>query len=340
MTIKEIALRANVSIGTVDRVLNNRGRVSKKTEENIRKIIKEIGYTPNIFGRRLSISKTYIFSVLIPKLHQDSQYWEMSAKGIDKAVSELKPYKINVNYLFYDKYSEQSQRKVLEKFMKSEMDGALIAPANTAQIKTFFSKLPKEIPYVLFNANIPDTDPVSFIGQDSFQSGVLAAKLMNLLIKNEGNSIAIIKVTNDCHINERAEGFTSYYKGNKNYKINLYTLDCCEKENFIDLIKKIIKVNPGLNGIFIPNSATHFGAEFVKTEGNKKIHIVGYDLVKENIDLLNEGYIDFLISQKADVQGYEGIYALYKHIVLGENISKRIMMPIDIITKENLLYYR
>jgi LacI family transcriptional regulator len=62
-------------------------------------------------------------------------------------------------------------------------------------------------------------------------------------------------------------------------------------------------------------------------------------LIPENVHYLKEGLIDFLISQKAETQGHEGIYALYRHVVLRQPCEKNIMMPIDIITKENLIYY-
>ena len=55
--VKEIARRANVSLATVDRVINNRGGVSKKTKEKIELIIKELNYQPNILARRLASPK-------------------------------------------------------------------------------------------------------------------------------------------------------------------------------------------------------------------------------------------------------------------------------------------
>lgn len=55
--VKEIARLANVSIGTVDRVLNNRVGVSEKTKAKILKIIEELNYQPNIFARRLASKK-------------------------------------------------------------------------------------------------------------------------------------------------------------------------------------------------------------------------------------------------------------------------------------------
>ena len=57
MTVQEIAKLANVSAGTVDRVLHNRKGVSQKTKEKIQAIIAEHDYKPNIIARQLKIIK-------------------------------------------------------------------------------------------------------------------------------------------------------------------------------------------------------------------------------------------------------------------------------------------
>jgi LacI family transcriptional regulator len=54
---------------------------------------------------------------------------------------------------------------------------------------------------------------------------------------------------------------------------------------------------------------------------------------------LTEGVIDFIISQKTRDQGYQGIFTLYRHLVLKEQCPKEILMPIEIITAENLPFY-
>ncbi|MGT9066275.1 LacI family DNA-binding transcriptional regulator, partial [Enterococcus faecalis] len=45
-TIKEIAEKAGVSRGTVDRALNNRGRINPEVAEKIKTIAKEMNYVP------------------------------------------------------------------------------------------------------------------------------------------------------------------------------------------------------------------------------------------------------------------------------------------------------
>ena len=44
VTINDVAKAAGVSKGTVDRVLHNRGEVSRKSKEKVLKVIEELGF--------------------------------------------------------------------------------------------------------------------------------------------------------------------------------------------------------------------------------------------------------------------------------------------------------
>ena len=59
ITIKDVARIAGVSIGTVDRVIHQRGEVSTKNRDLILRVIEEIGYKPNIYASALASNKHY-----------------------------------------------------------------------------------------------------------------------------------------------------------------------------------------------------------------------------------------------------------------------------------------
>ena len=65
VTIKEIAQMAGVSRGTVDRVLNNRGRVSEENARRIREIARSLGYQPNKAGIALAAQKKKLKIILV-----------------------------------------------------------------------------------------------------------------------------------------------------------------------------------------------------------------------------------------------------------------------------------
>ena len=48
--IKDIAERAGVSVGTVDRIIHGRGNVSPISMERVQKVLDEINYTPNHYS--------------------------------------------------------------------------------------------------------------------------------------------------------------------------------------------------------------------------------------------------------------------------------------------------
>ncbi|HAT77204.1 MAG TPA: LacI family transcriptional regulator, partial [Flavobacterium sp.] len=92
---------ANVSVGTVDRIIHNRGQV---TEENIAKvnaIIKEYGYKKNIFASNLAFNKKFKFAVFLPK-NENIEYWQAPIIGIKKAAEELANFGVTIDYFFFD----------------------------------------------------------------------------------------------------------------------------------------------------------------------------------------------------------------------------------------------
>ncbi len=341
-TIKKIAIAAGVSIGTVDRVLHKRGRVSPATEKQILRIVKDLAYKPNIFARNLKLAKTFVFGILMPRPTQDSAYWTLPLKGVARAEADLHSQKIRVRRFFYDKHSEASLSRARRKVLTASLDGLLIAPVASRQFEKLLHDIPSRLPYVFFDSFIPGTPHLSSIGQDSFQSGVLSARLMKMLVRDPGH-IAIIRVLpKDYHIDARVKGFRTYCESCPHVTSEVYDVngDGAHGANG-RVFERIFKRHPDLRGIFVTNANTHPAAAYVKSRSAAgQIHVIGYDLIDENVRYLREGVIDFLISQQPERQGYEGIYALYRHVVLKEPVPKQVTMQIDIVTSENVDFFR
>ena len=53
-TLKDVAKASGLTVGTVSRVLNNRGYISDKTREKVYQVMKELNYQPNETARALS----------------------------------------------------------------------------------------------------------------------------------------------------------------------------------------------------------------------------------------------------------------------------------------------
>jgi DNA-binding LacI/PurR family transcriptional regulator len=65
-TIRDVAKRAGVGVGTVSRVLNEHPSVRDGTRQKVLSAIDELDYTPNPIARRLSLGKTLSIAVIVP----------------------------------------------------------------------------------------------------------------------------------------------------------------------------------------------------------------------------------------------------------------------------------
>ena len=338
VSVKEIARLASVSIGTVDRVLHNRGRVAKKTEDKIKKIIKDLNYKPDVFARNLKLAKTWNFGVLMPRVDQDSRYWFLPHEGIESAINELSPLKIKVHYYFFNKYDDDSFLHSCEKTLKAELDGLIIAPVLGKAAKKFISCVPGDLPYVFFDSFVPGAKPLTVIGQDSLRAGRLAASLMCLLVPAGGDLAIIRSLPWDYHIEQRVNGFLDYFKSRKHYSMKVYDIQNYENGTLLgNVISRIKSSHSDLKGIFVSNANTYpFVQSLIPAGKEKKIAVIGFDLIRENVHLLKAGKIDFLISQKPKIQGYQSIYSLYRHLILNEPVEKELLVSLEIINKENI----
>jgi len=332
-----------VSIGTVDRVLHNRGRVSPETLKRVSRVIKESDYRTNIFAKNLKLRKIFNFGVLMPRPEQDSHYWTLPLRGIDKAQQELVSHRVEVKFFFFDRYQGKSVLSAGRRIRRERLDGLLAAPVLPKSVGQVIQELADDLPVVFFDSYVPGIKPLSFIGQDAFQSGLLASCLMRQVVHRAGGEIAVVKVLpEDYHIAERMEGFI---KGNcdwTGFDSLVFELDGhWSTARTQKTLETFYRRHKELAGIFVTNAMTHKVAEWWKANSGKhKIILIGYDPIPRNVRLLKEKVIDFLISQQSERQGYEGIYALFRRVVLGERVKEKIMMQIDIITAENIDYYQ
>lgn len=339
--IKEIARLADVSIGTVDRVIHNRGQVSKETMKKILGVMEKTNYRPNLVARVLASREKPRLACLIPFHTPENMYWEAPLNGILKAENEIADYGVTVNNFLFDQYAPDSFRKRSTEILDFQPDGVLLAPVFSNQASGFVRKLDTlKIPYVFIDSTLKNENNLSFFGQDPFRSGMLAAKLMKISLESTGTT-AIINIGRDRenthHIRERENGFKAYSL--KNSPDMSFELLNFPSEDINNKTNSMINI-PGteISGIFA-TSAAHIIADHLEHKGVKHITLIGYDLTRDNISFLEKGIIDFLICQKPVEQAFRGIYALFHHIVFKKQIRKNNFMPLDIITRENVNDY-
>ncbi len=344
--IKDIAERAGVSVGTVDRVLHNRPNVSKPAREKVEKALKEMKYQPNVYASALAYNKSYVFNMLIPQ-HESEAYWEEIEQGVKKAIEVRRDFHIDVKIMYYERFNKQSFIERSQECLESKPNGVIIVPVEIDTTREFTDKLHElQIPFIMLDSYMPDLKPLSFFGQDSFCSGYFAAKMLMLIAWKE-DEIMLLKRMKDGRVTSKQQvnrevGFRHYMHDHfPNVKITELCLPFKGTRNEYDaMLKEFFEQHPNIHHCITLNSKAHIVGEFLLRNNMRDIQIMGYDMVAKNAECLRQGSISFLIAQHGYQQGYSCVDTLFKAIVLKKKVQPVNYMPIELLTKENVNFYR
>lgn len=341
LRIKDIAKLAGVSAGTVDRVIHNRGQVTEENRINILKIIEEVEYKPNLLARSLANKKKYVFVSLCPEFNQQNDYWKAPDRGIARAAYEINDFNVTVKRLYFNQFSLKSFQDKLREIIELQPDGILLSPVFPEETIAFVQQLDqKQVPYIFIDSNIDGLNNLSYLGQNSFQSGYLAARLLSYSLPAKAKILGVriggVEPSNQAI--KRQDGITSFLKQSPGeFEIEYFNLDSSSTQNLENFKQEIAKQE--IKGIIVINSKVFEVATIIKEMGRTDIQLIGYDLVPENIKYLKEGFISFLIAQRPEEQGYKGIMLLFNYLVTKTHVEQNNFLPIDILTRENIDYY-
>jgi len=317
-TIKDVAKKANVSVATVSRVINNTGYVNHETRKIVEDAIDELGYVPNELARSLFRKSSNIIGLIVP--HISTYFFAELIEAIEDAVNEA-GYKLMI---FNSKDDIELEKKYLNVLNQYNIDG-LILVANTKSAKAYM-KL--NIPILTIDHIIDESVPS--ITSDNMMGGALAAqKLIDLkctkVIHFRGPSDLITVV-------DRAKGF---YKLIDAAGIDCYSFDLDFKTPDINDIEMFLKKHPDADGIFCSSDIIAiYVISVLKKLGSSipsNVQIIGFDNI-ELADVLIPNLTT--IAQPIDDIGREAIKRLDLLIKKKTLDDKHIVLPVQLIERE------
>ena len=163
-TIKDVAREAGLTVGTVSRVLNNRGYISEATRQKVYQVMKELNYQPNEVARSLSKSRTNTIGVIVP--HIVHPYFAKLISNLEKAAS-------NQGYKMLLCNSREERERELEylDMLKSNRVAGLILCSATVKTESLAGL---DIPVITLERNVGMG--TASVECDNYQGGAMAAK--------------------------------------------------------------------------------------------------------------------------------------------------------------------
>jgi LacI family transcriptional regulator len=341
VTIKRIAELAGVSVGSVDRVINNRGRVSKDVEEKVNSIIKELDYKPNLTATSLSIRRKHLKLGII--FHTAYNYFNIEVqKGIKEANKNKRDLDITILERTVKNFDVDEQLEAIDEMVGLEVFAIAIVPINNERVaKKIDDLIEKGVFIYCFVNDIVTTHPHPFVGIDNYKAGQLAAGFFSMFAKrNETKKLAIITPSMSMLGHEkRIRGVMETIS--KNYK-NIEIAPLCQIPNGqIEIYKTVMeyfKCNKDISMIWYATSLDEGGITALRELNLLETEIIlAVDLPPFVKEALDKRDIIATISQDPFSQGYQTISTIYSDLIQkGYYTSKGCEVPAEILLKENM----
>lgn len=276
LSIKDIALKANVSITTVSFIINGKAKekaISDAVIKKVQKIIKESGYKPNQLARSLRTGNSNIIGLIVEDI--SNSFFSSIARLI-----EDKAYKKGYKIIYSSTENKvEKTKELISLFKNRKVDAYIISPIKGIE-KDIQDLLNDNKPVILFDRNLPNIN-TSYVGANHFSASYQAVESF---IKNGKQNIAL--VTTDIDVQQIVERFEGYKKSITDHglpyqdRLVLKIPFSQEEATTIKQIKELLQ-NQAIDAVlFATNYLAISGLKALK-ELDKKINdgfsVIGYD---------------------------------------------------------------
>lgn len=347
-TIIDVALKAGVSKGTVDRVIHNRGYVSPESRTRVDQAIEELGYRPNMYASLLSRKSDKTIAILIPKATKD-EYWGLIYEGLMMSESGLNSIGFVIRTFYYDQYDENSFKEATSKLLGSNPAGVIFPPLFKETSFELAKRLHESgIPYVYVDTKIEeDGHYLSYYGMPMYKSGQLCASLLTEHCRPEDlKQVAAIRIIRDSSGKAdptvlRREGFNDYIEEHfPSCEILNFFIDPKDPSKIDERMELFFSQHPNIKHMAMFNSRIHLVKGYLESHPDPERRVIGFDNLRKNLEMLSNGSVDKLISQQSMLWGRLAANNL-TNFILKQNVHERTdnYVHMDILSKLNIDNY-
>jgi LacI family transcriptional regulator len=324
-----IAEMANVSIGTVDRALHGRGGIKDATRQRILQIARQIGYTPNLAARALSVTKSSArIGVCMPR--EIHFFYDQLWSGVldeGKRVAQLGIQFVNrpVQRLGSD------EAAAFKDLIQNNVDGIIITAGS-----------PKELTPLINDAEENGSRRSCIVCVEPHLNGCLAGELMGKIVP-PGSKVAVVAgmMTAEDH-RKKTDGFSETFPkhcpGGKIVAVIEGHED--EDESFqktFDLLRR----TPTIVGLYVNTVNCLPVCRALGARGLAgKVRLITTDLFGEMSSYFQKGTITASIYQQPFRQGQLAVRMLADNLTTKVSFPPSVHLSPGVVMSSNLHVFR
>jgi ribose transport system substrate-binding protein len=197
---------------------------------------------------------------------------------------------------------------------------------------------------VAVDAKVEDPSVKAFIGVDNAKAGADFGDFVGKYISEKlgGKAkIGIIGALNSFIQNQRKDNFIEAVKKTAGVTIGNTVDGQNVQERALAASENLVTSSPDINVIYATGEPALIGAiAALESQGaTKRIKLFGWDLSKQAVKAMDDGFLIGVVQQNPYQEGVEAIDALVK-LSQGKEVPSFINVPVEFVTTENLEKYR
>jgi DNA-binding LacI/PurR family transcriptional regulator len=168
VTIKDVALLANVAPSTVSRVIADSPRISMETKQRVKQAMEQLGYHPNLNARNLASRTTQTIGLVMPSSGDvvfQNPFFPTVLQGISQGAHE-KEYALHMT-------TGKTEKEILEAVIRmvqgKSVDGVILLNSKVED-KVISYLMEREFPFVLIGKPYKDIEEITHVDNDNFRA--------------------------------------------------------------------------------------------------------------------------------------------------------------------------
>ncbi|MGD9293977.1 MAG: LacI family DNA-binding transcriptional regulator [Roseobacter sp.] len=298
-TINDIARVAQVSLATVDRVLNARPGVREITVQKVNKAIADLGYVRDTAAANLARGRVYHFVFILPA--SDNEFVDLLESAIHQLGSGLRHERTRLSCVRVAAFDPMALAATIEKIDRVRADGVAILGPETPSVRDSIAHLKENgVTVVSLAADIPSSERDRYVGVDNVAAGRTAGQLLGRFLAARTGKVLVLTgsmLARD-HL-ERRLGFDEVMARDFPNLDVLASLEGRDDPGLIErLLPDVLADHADIVGIYSSAAGNDGLVRFLATKPfRQKPVIVAHELTPLSRRALRDGIFDAVINQ-------------------------------------------
>lgn len=341
-TVHDLAKAADVSLATIDRVLNARPGVSEMTIAKVNAAISQIGFSRNLAAAKLAKRSKYKFVFFLPSTR--SSVIDLIDEAIQQITDLAEDDLIEILVEKAPIHAPEQFAAKLEALEIDNIDGVVVmAPESSSLISVLEEFQQNSIPVVAPISNLPSAPFVQFVGIDNVAAGRTAAVLMGRFLGSATGKILTITGSNEVRDHyDRRMGFEEVMNDRFPALDVLPPIEGWDDADRVEqLLVSTLQTEPDVLGIYSLGAGNRGLIRGLEKMGSASgLVVIAHELTKHSQTALLNGMFDAVIAQDIGHAVRSAIRTLKASLDHTNIIQSQEHIRIEVVLKENLSQLR